>query len=424
MTSFESIPYSLRKFGISKDYWWILPIVWQWFRLCGRGGSGLQFGSTIEPKSVICKILHIFALSSPCSAGYGNLKFSQKYKKRSIAMKRGMIIIALVLMLMPGFLFSAGQAESGSTVDSKELTLYYSHAADWTDPIIKEFQDRTGIKVNLVGAGTGELVARIRAESNNPLGDILWGGGSDSYQVIVDLLEPYEHAHMDAVYEITRDPGNRWHGTSIDPMVIIYNPKLVAAEDVPEGWGDLLNPKFKGKIAHADPARSGSAFMALIIQLLSMGGDNEVGWGYLEDFVENLDRKLLGSSSGTFKGVSDGEYAVGITYEEAALRYEKVGADLKVVYPVEGSSKVPSPIAIIKGGKNTENAKLFVDFILSKDVQSMLGDLNRRTVRKDLELPSIMVSNDDLGDIPYDTVWVGENKERIMNRWKDLIVGR
>jgi iron(III) transport system substrate-binding protein len=339
-------------------------------------------------------------------------------------MKRGMIIIALVLMLMPGFLFSAGQAESGSTVDSKELTLYYSHAADWTDPIIKEFQDRTGIKVNLVGAGTGELVARIRAESNNPLGDILWGGGSDSYQVIVDLLEPYEHAHMDAVYEITRDPGNRWHGTSIDPMVIIYNPKLVAAEDVPEGWGDLLNPKFKGKIAHADPARSGSAFMALIIQLLSMGGDNEVGWGYLEDFVENLDRKLLGSSSGTFKGVSDGEYAVGITYEEAALRYEKVGADLKVVYPVEGSSKVPSPIAIIKGGKNTENAKLFVDFILSKDVQSMLGDLNRRTVRKDLELPSIMVSNDDLGDIPYDTVWVGENKERIMNRWKDLIVGR
>jgi len=68
---------------------------------------------------------------------------------------------------------------------SNEVTLYYSHSADWTDPLIKEFQDRTGIKVNLVGAPTGELVARIRAEKDNPLGDLLWGGGSDSYQVIM-----------------------------------------------------------------------------------------------------------------------------------------------------------------------------------------------------------------------------------------------
>ena len=229
---------------------------------------------------------------------------------------------------------------------------------------------------------------------------------------------------MDSVYASTRDPQNRWHGTTIDPMVIIYNPKLVAPEDVPIGWGDLLNPKFKGKIAHADPARSGSAFMALIIQILSMGGDNEVGWAYMKDFVANLEGKVLGSSSGTFKGVSDGEYAVGITYEEAALKYERAGANVKVVYPVEGSSKVPSPIAIIKGGSNTENAKLFVDFILSKDVQSLMGDLNKRTVRKDLQLPAIMVPNDELGDIPYDTVWVGANKERIMGQWKDLIVGR
>jgi iron(III) transport system substrate-binding protein len=338
-------------------------------------------------------------------------------------MKKVLIVVSLFLLLLPVFVFSAGSSEE-QKADSKELTLYYSHAADWTNPIIKEFQERTGVNVNLVGAGTGELVARIKAEKENPLGDVLWGGGSDSYQVIVDLLEPYAHTEMDSVYESTRDPQNRWHGTSIDPMVIIYNPKLVAPEDVPTGWADLLNPKFKGRIAHADPARSGSAFMALIIQLLSMGGDNEVGWTYIKDFVDNLEGKVLGSSSGTFKGVSDGEYAVGITYEEAALRYERAGASVKVVYPVEGSSKVPSPIAIIKGGKNTENAKLFVDFILSNDVQSLLGDLNRRTVRKDLELPSIMVSNDDLGDIPYDTVWVGANKERIMDQWKNIIIGK
>lgn len=337
-------------------------------------------------------------------------------------MKKVTLLLLVVLMVMPFAVFAAGQSEAKSAAN--ELTLYYSHAADWTDPIIKEFQDRTGIKVNLVGAGTGELVSRIRAEKDNPLGDVLWGGGSDSYQVIVDLLEPYQHAHMDKVLVETRDPGNRWHGTTIDPMVIVYNPKLVSAEDAPKGWGDLLNPKFKGRIAHADPARSGSAFMALIIQLLAMGGDNAVGWEYQKQFVANLEAKVVGSSSGTFKGVADGEYVVGITYEEAALKYERAGANLKVVYPIEGSSKVPSPIAIIKGGKNTENAKKFVDFILSKDVQDLMGDLNRRTVRTDVQLPSIMVPNDKLGDIPYDTVWVGDNKDRIMGLWKNLIVGR
>jgi iron(III) transport system substrate-binding protein len=333
----------------------------------------------------------------------------------------------LVLLLAATALWASGKSEPAAQPQAKsssELTLYYSHAADWTNPIIKDFQDRNGIKVNLVGAGTGELVSRIRAEKENPLGDLLWGGGSDSYEVILELLEPYQHAHMAAVYPETRDPGNRWHGSSIDPMVIMYNPKLVSPEDAPKGWADLLNPKFKGKLAHADPAKSGSAFMALIIQLQTMGGDNEKGWSYMAGFVKNLDKKLISSSSGTFKGVSDGEYSVGITYEEGGLKYQRSGANLKVVYPVEGTSKVPSPVAILKGAKNLANAKKFVDYILSIDVQSQLGGLNRRSVRKDVKFAADMVPNDKLGDVPYDTAWIAANKDRIMNRWKNLIVGK
>jgi len=347
-------------------------------------------------------------------------------------MKKRIAIGVFILTFSAVLTFATGQVEEGKTPaagsaipkETAELTLYYSHAADWTDPIIKEFQDRTGVKVNLVGAGTGELVSRIKAEKDNPLADLLWGGGSDSYQSIIDLLEPYEHKEMNSVYPETRDPTNRWHGTSIDPMVIIYNPKLVAPEDAPKGWADLINPKFKGKIAHADPAKSGSAFMALIIQLQAMGGDNEKGWQYTRDFVTNLSGKLIGSSSGTFKGVSDGEYSVGITYEEGGLKYQRAGADLKVVYPSEGSSKVPSPVAIVKGGKNLANARKFVDFVLSKEVQTRLGDVNRRSVRKDIVLPTDMVSNDKIGDIPYDTIWIAANKDRIMTQWKNLIIGK
>ena len=340
-------------------------------------------------------------------------------------MKKYAIICLVMLVIVSGALFAAARRDDGGSARaSNELTLYYSHAADWTDPIIKEFQDKTGVHVDLVGAGTGELVARIRAERENPLADILWGGNPDSYDVILDLLETYRPQDVDSFYPTTYDPSHRWHGTSIDPMVIIYNPKLVTPSDAPKGWGDLLNPKFKGMIAHADPVRSGSAFMALYMQLQLMGGDNDRGWGYMRNFVNNLDGKLLSSSSGTFRGVADGEYMVGITYEEGGLKYQASGADLRVVYPIEGNSKVPSPIAIVKGGKNLENAKKFVDFVLGKDVQTYLGTVSRRSVRNDVTLPSDMVSNDDLGDLPYDTRWITANRDRIMETWRNLIIGR
>ena len=77
-------------------------------------------------------------------------------------MKKVLVFVTILTLVASFGLFAAAQAEAKS--QSNEVTLYYSHSADWTDPLIKEFQDRTGIKVNLVGAPTGELVARIRAE--------------------------------------------------------------------------------------------------------------------------------------------------------------------------------------------------------------------------------------------------------------------
>ena len=330
--------------------------------------------------------------------------------------------LALLILVSGASSVFAGGGREGRGGGANELTLYFSHAAGWTDPIIREFTDRTGIRVHQVSAGTGALAARIRAESANPMADVLWGGNPDAYVMIYDLLEQHTPRDLHLLVPGSFDPGHRWFGTSIDPMVIIYNPRLVPPADVPRGWGDLAHPRFRGMVAHANPVTSGSAFMALFIQLKTMGGDNEVGWGYMDDFVRNLDGRLLSSSSGTFRGVSAGEFMVGITYEEAALMYQAYEADLRVVYPIEGSSRVPSPIAIVRGGRNTENARLFVDFILSRDVQSLLGDVHRRTVRTDITLPAAMLPNEQLGDLYYDTDWISANRERIMDNWRDIIV--
>lgn len=337
-------------------------------------------------------------------------------------MKRSALtLITLILIVSVVVVGCGGNNAEGS--NSKSLTLYYSHAADWSDPIIKEFQEKTGITVNLVGAGTGELIARINAESANPLGDVLWGGFVDGYAVVDDYFESYTSSEIDNLIDEAISPNRTWYGFNIEPMVIIYNPKLVKPEEAPKSWEDLTDPKWKGKIAHADPVKSGSSFTAVVNMIMSKGKGDE-GFEFIKKFVNNLDGKLIGSSSGTFKGVADGEYSVGITYEQGALKYMEADADLEIVYPSDGNTFLTTGVAIIKGAKNKENAQKFVDFLLSKEVQAQLGDIYRRTVRTDLPEVNGMVPLSNLVKIEYDMDWAIENKDLIMDKWKSFVVGQ
>ena len=338
-------------------------------------------------------------------------------------MKR-IIVMFLILLVSIGFVFGNGKTETKDQPKavSNELTLYYSHPAVWTDPIIKEFQERTGIHVNLVGAGTGELAARIKAEKDAPLADVLWGGGAASYEAIIDLLAPYKDVKMESVPDYLSDSEKRWIGNLSFCMVIVYNPKLVAPEDAPKSWADLLDPKFKGKIAEADPTKSGSSLAALSTWLKVMGGgDEEKAWKYVEAFAKNLDGKILSSSSATYKGVADGEYLVGVTYSEAAIRYNREGADLKVVYPEEGTIFFPSPVALVKGGPNPENAKKFIDYLQSKEVQQLYPNLNNYPARTDISMPDFMMPNSDPVFKPF-TKDLIENSAEKKKQWKDIVV--
>ncbi|WP_270167303.1 ABC transporter substrate-binding protein [Paenibacillus sp. SYP-B4298] len=340
-------------------------------------------------------------------------------------MKRRMATLLPLLLVISMLTAACGSSngDSAGTEGSGSLTLYYSHAADWSDPIVKEFQEKTGITVNLVGAGTGELVARIRAEQANPLGDVLWGGFVDGYAVVDDLLEPYESTELASLIPEAKSPNHTWYGFNLEPMVIVYNPKLVKDEDAPRSWEDLTDPKWKGKIAHADPVKSGSSFTAVVNMILSKP-TREEGMELIKRFVDNLDGKLISSSSGTFKGVSDGEYSVGVTYEQGALKYLESGADLKIVYPSDGNTLLTSGLAIVKNAKNMENAQKFVDFLLSKETQSQIGGIYRRTVRTDVSEPEGMAPLDQLNKIPYDMEWVIANKEMITKKWKEFVVGQ
>ena len=308
----------------------------------------------------------------------------------------------------------------GCALAEGSLVLYYSHASDWSDPIIQGFSEKYDVDVELVGLGTGELISRIIAESANPQADILWGGVVESYIPIEEYLASYESPQIPNLQEGTWDEDNfKWYPFDLEPMVMIYNTEMV--EEAPTAWADLLREEFKGTIASADPVQSSSAFGVIQSIIAAYGQEDGGGYEFLEKLVPQLDGKLTSGSSAVYKGVSNGEYAVGLTYEEAALKYIAAGATIDVVYPTEGTGILISPVAMVNGAPNAENAKLFIDYVLSEEAQSQLAAVNRRSSRTDIALPDNFVPTAEIPRADYSTDWVVEHTEEFNEVWEDLI---
>ncbi|MEK0313497.1 ABC transporter substrate-binding protein [Cohnella sp. 56] len=319
---------------------------------------------------------------------------------------------------------SASQGSGETKKLSGKVTIYSPNQAEINNPILKEFQDRTGIEVELISGGTGELLKRVQAEDGHPLGDVFFGGGAESLAAYAKYFETYETTEAANIGDAYKDKANHFTPFSALPMVIMYNKDLVKAGEEPKGWADLLDAKWKGKIAFADPAKSGSSFTQVVTMLTAFGRDDGKGWDYVKSFVNNLDGKILSGSSMVYKGVADKEFPLGVTLEEAALRNLEGGANVGIIYPEEGTSAVPDGLAVIKGAKNMENAKAFVDFAVGKDVQDMLqSEFKRRPVRTDAAEASGIPASKDLKLVDYDFDWASTNKDAVMKHFNNILIG-
>lgn len=298
------------------------------------------------------------------------------------------------------------------------LLVYTSHKQEVYGPIIKEFEERTGIWVQVKAGGTTELLEEIREESGKAACDIMFGGGVESYEVYKDCFAGYKSGQSGMLSDKYFSGENNWTVFTELPIVLIYNNKLVSEEQAPEGWADLLSERWRGKIAFADPGKSGSSctMLATMIQILGMGEEET-----LKQFAKALDGRIADGSGAVLEEVSSGTRLVGITLEETARKYIAKGADLTIVYPKEGTSSVPDGCAIVKGAPHEENAKQFLEFIVSQDVQRLAVEkLYRRTVRQDIPQDTAP----ETGKIvDFDLEWAVEHQEEILDTWAKLTEG-
>lgn len=156
--------------------------------------------------------------------------------------------------------------------ESRRLVLYTSHKEEVYRPIVEEFEERTGIWVDVVTGGTNELLERIARESGAPKADVMFGGGVESLASYRGCFVPYTCAEADALEPQFRADDDLWTPFSALPVVLIYNTKLVDGAAL-TGWSSLFDETYAGRVAFTDPAISGSCFTALVTMLEAAGGD-------------------------------------------------------------------------------------------------------------------------------------------------------
>lgn len=300
------------------------------------------------------------------------------------------------------------------------LVIYSPNTEALVESIIPAFEKAAGVTVEIISAGTGECWKRIESEKNNPVADIMWGG--QTYKD--ELVESYVSVNNNDVLPEFRNVNGVATPYCLDGSVLLVNNTLIGDIKV-EGYADLLNPALKGKLIMGDPANSSSAFAQLTNMLYDMGGGDyfaESGWNYVHDLLVQLDGKIAQSSSAVHRGVAEGEYTVGITYEDPSAGYVRDGADVRIAYMKEGVSFMPAFALIIKNSKNPENAKKFVDFLTSKEAQDIIGtQLTVRPVRGDAQLGSYMRPITEINLIAEDTALIAARKTEIVDKYKSLI---
>lgn len=274
------------------------------------------------------------------------------------------------------------------------------------------------LNVQKVTSGTGALMKRIEAEVENPLGDVVWGGGFGTMAAFRHNFEGYASPEAANIDEAFRGEDDLWLGTNVHVMIMMVNDRQLRGEEAPKSWSDLFDPKWKGKIIIGDPASSGSAYDQIygIHQLYGQEG--------LDKLAANVD--VSKSSGQVYKSVANGEYPIGVTMEYAAHAYVAGGQQgVRIVYPEDGAFVAPEAVAIIKNPKNgAEAARKLYDLLASKEVQEAeLVNNFRRPSRSDIDVAALtgLPNLDDMKVEKTDPMKAAADYDDVIAAWQKAL---
>jgi len=287
----------------------------------------------------------------------------------------GGILVIVILIIILGVLISPLKEE-------RKVVVYVSHDQDYSEPILNEFEELSGIRVEALydteTTKTVGLVNRLLAEKNNPIADVYWN--NEPMRSIMlekeEILQPYCSQNADDIPSIHKDEDCYWTGFGARARVIIYNTEKISEEEAPTSIYDLTDPKWKGKSCIAKPILgSTSTHAAAIFALL---GDENAQEFFLE--LRENDIQIVESNSMIRDQVVAGECYLGLTDTDDAYDAVAAGKPVRMIFPDQGQEEIgnlvfPNTVMMINNAPHPEEAEGLIDFLLSPKVEERLVEL-------------------------------------------------
>jgi iron(III) transport system substrate-binding protein len=290
-------------------------------------------------------------------------------------MKKSALFAAVTSVICFGLVGSAAAAD-------KKLFIYTSMKESLIGTLKDGFVKKNpGIAVDYQSAGAGKLMAKIAAEreSGKILADVLWTSEvPDFYQLKKeDMLLPYKSPELANVFNPLPDYDGSFTAVRLGTLGIAYNTRFI--KEAPKSWADLQKPAFKGAFGIANPSLSGTAYMSVALM------SKQFGWEFFEKLRAN--RAKMGKGSGqVIDDTASGDLLASLAVDYITLDKIDKGATMKLTYPEE-MLVIPSPITIFKNSPNADAAKAFVDYVLSKEGQTIIAEEGTLPVRADVVVP-------------------------------------
>ncbi|MBM4261603.1 MAG: extracellular solute-binding protein [Deltaproteobacteria bacterium] len=263
--------------------------------------------------------------------------------------------------------------------------------ANWGG-VTEAYFKKTGVRVPPDMKGSSAAMAALEAEKDKPMADVVYYSGAIGYQAAgKGLHQPYKPAGWDKIPDNLKDPEALWWTLHTAHISLLVNTNALKGKPIPRSFADLLKPEYKGLVVYDDPRIHGTAFTFVygINQLMGGGADMNKGFEYLKKLHPNI---LKYAKENSYNDLLRGEVPIWINADGNGFKAKHADkAPIEVVIPAEGAIVMPLVMAMVKGAPRPEEAKKYLDWLLTEEAQKLMAEAFFQPVVK-FDLPADLKS--------------------------------
>ena len=329
----------------------------------------------------------------------------------------------LLLLLLAGVLALPLAAPPADTAEDR-LVVYTAYEENELKTFWEQFKKDLpdlAAKASYIRGSTGPTIARLEAEKANPQADVVWGVFNDYMTGAASkgLLEPYAAREASAIPARFKHPDNMWQGVTLLTVAFAVNQKKMAELKLPppRSWADLIDPKYKGHVVMSNPSTSGTAYLLLASHVARLGEDRM--WQYYDALDKNLSQ-VTKSGGAPGRMAASGETPIGVALAYEVEVAKKQGAPIDVIWPSDGVPWTFEANGLVKGAKNPQNARRFLDWAVAKSAMASYAEWRGTGItRSDVPVSGPKITEMKLVDLDFVKAGDPQYKERLVKRWQE-----